>query len=236
MPTILARVAGLVLTVALCWLSSRSQNNGVLNLVLIWGAPLLAFPIAWFGRHLLDAGPPAKERAERLNVGVHYAMMIALGSAIFPAVVRVRQVPGLIIPLPQPIGYALFLITSFVTFLTVVNLAIRGLGAPFVIKLSSRLASDWMYAWTRNPMLVSALAWFLAMGLRYRSLWFVIWVVAILSPGWIWFIPEYEERELEIRFGPGYLEYKARTPRFWPRHPRVPGYSHEPLRVVPGRS
>ena len=234
MLTTLAKVAGLALTVACCWLSSRTRNN--LSLLLIWGAPLLAFPISFLGRRVLDAGPATKERAERVNITVHYAMGIALGSAIFPAVVRAQQLPGLLIPLPRPIGYALFLITSFVTFLTVVNLAVRGFGAPFVIKLSSRLASDWMYAWTRNPMLVSSLAWFFAMGLWYQSLWFVVWVVAILAPGWIWFIPEYEERELEIRFGQGYLEYKAGTPRFWPRRPRVLASLNEPLRVVPGRS
>ena len=29
------------------------------------------------------------------------------------------------------------------------------------------------------------------------------------------------ERELEIRFGKAYLEYKARTPLLWPRRPRA---------------
>ena len=230
----LAKVAGLALAVTCFWLSSLSRNN--LSLLLIWGAPLLTFPVSWLGRRLLDAGPATKERAEWVNIAVHYAIGIPLGCAIFAAVERVQESPGPLIPLPEPIGHALFLITGFVTFLTVVNLAIRGLGAPWVIKLSSRVASDWMYAWTRNPMLVAALAWFLAMGLWYRSLWFVVWVVAILSPGWLWFIPEYEERELEIRFGQPYLEYKARTPRFWPRRPRVLASANEPLRVVPGKS
>jgi protein-S-isoprenylcysteine O-methyltransferase Ste14 len=234
MLTVIAKVAGLALTVACCWLASRSRNN--LSLLLIWGAPLLTFPISFCGRRVLDAGPATKERAERVNIAVHYAMGIALGCGIFPAVVRVRQWPGPIVPLPQPIGYALFLITGFVMFLTVINLAIRGLGAPFAIKLSSRLAADWMYAWTRNPMLLCALAWFLSMGLWYRSLWFVVWVAAILAPGWIWFIPEYEERELEIRFGPGYLAYKARTPLLWPRRPRVLASLNEPVRVVLGKS
>jgi protein-S-isoprenylcysteine O-methyltransferase Ste14 len=31
----------------------------------------------------------------------------------------------------------------------------------------------------------------------------------------------YEERELEIRFGQSYREYKARTSFLWPRKPRA---------------
>jgi protein-S-isoprenylcysteine O-methyltransferase Ste14 len=30
----------------------------------------------------------------------------------------------------------------------------------------------------------------------------------------------YEERELELRFGASYLEYKSRTPMLFPRKPR----------------
>jgi len=30
----------------------------------------------------------------------------------------------------------------------------------------------------------------------------------------------FEERELEIRFGASYLEYKSRTPMLFPRRPR----------------
>ena len=43
-------------------------------------------------------------------------------------------------------------ISGLVCLLTVVNLALKGLGAPFFIQLSRRLSTDWMYAWSRNPM------------------------------------------------------------------------------------
>ena len=114
-------------------------------------------------------------------------------------------------------------ITGAATGFTVLNLAIRGLGAPFAAKLSSRLATDWMYAWTRNPMLLCTLALLVSVGLRYRSAWFVVWVIAIVSPGWIFFVRRYEERELEIRFGQPYLDYKARTAFIWPHNPKSPG-------------
>jgi protein-S-isoprenylcysteine O-methyltransferase Ste14 len=211
------RVAGLVLTVA-CWLWARDvERSRPWDLVLIWGAPLLQYPITLLGRQWLDARPDAG-RVEWASIFVHYAMMIALGVAIFPAVRSVQRQPGSL-PIPQQIGQVLVWVTALATSLTVLNLAIRGLGAPFAAKLSSRLATDWMYAWTRNPMLLCTLALLLSVGLRYRSTWFLLWVVVIVSPGWIFFVRRYEERELEIRFGTSYLEYKARTPLLWPRKP-----------------
>jgi len=213
------KIAGLALTVA-CWLWARDvQRSQAWNLTLIWCAPLLQYPITLLGRRFLDAQPVTK-RAEWISVFVHYAMMIALGVSIFPAIRMVQQQPPGVLPVPQPVGQALVWLTGFATVLTVLNLAIRGLGAPFAAKLSSKLATDWMYAWTRNPMLLCTLALLLSVGIRYRSPWFVLWVVLIVSPGWIYFVKTYEERELEVRFGPSYVAYRARTPLLWPRKPR----------------
>ncbi len=105
-------------------------------------------------------------------------------------------------------------------FLSVVNLALRGLGAPFAVKISSRLATDWMYSWTRNPMVLCTLAWMIAGALMFRSVWLMAWLAVSATPGWLFFVKRYEERELEIRFGAAYLQYKARTPFLWPRRPR----------------
>ena len=115
---------------------------------------------------------------------------------------------------------ALVILTGFAAFLTVLNLTVRGLGAPFAVKLSSKLATGWMYAWTRNPMLLCSLAWLFSLGLWYRSLRVIVWLAVSVSPGWIFFVKVYEERELQIRFGPGYEEYRRRTPLLWPRKPR----------------
>jgi protein-S-isoprenylcysteine O-methyltransferase Ste14 len=41
----------------------------------------------------------------------------------------------------------------------------------------------------------------------------------VFSPAAFMFIKFYEERELEIRFGKDYLDYKEKTPGFIPRKP-----------------
>jgi protein-S-isoprenylcysteine O-methyltransferase Ste14 len=216
----LARLAGLVLTVG-CWVWARDvQRSATWNWALIWGTPLLAFPITLAGRRFLDTRPAAA-RVQWANIAVHYAMMIVLGCAIFPAARLGQQFPGPGLPLPRQLGLALLIITGFATLMTVLNLALRGLGAPFAARLSSRLAVDWMYAWTRNPMLLSTLALLVCMGLWNQSLGFVLWVLLIVSPGWIFFVWIYEQRELDIRFGSAYRDYKARTPFLWPHRPRA---------------
>ena len=109
--------------------------------------------------------------------------------------------------------------TGAVSLLTVFNLALKGLGAPG-IALSRKLAADWFYAWTRNPMLLAGLAFFLSLGIWFQSALFVLWVLILFAPAVLFFIRVYEERELECRFGTSYLEYKSRTPMLFPRRPK----------------
>jgi protein-S-isoprenylcysteine O-methyltransferase Ste14 len=206
----IVKIVGLAL-VAGCWFWARDMVRGEQEeLALIWCAPLLQFPITLLGRRALDK-QPVRERAEKTSVLVHYAMMIALGISIFPAIQRVQQRPRGVLPFPPGLGNALVWLTACATGLTVLNLAWRGLGAPFAAKLSSRLATDWTYAWTRNPMLLCTLALLVSVGLRYRSVWLVLWAILIISPGWIYFVRVYEERELETRFGNRYTEYQQQN-------------------------
>jgi len=98
----------------------------------------------------------------------------------------------------------------------VLNLAVRGLGAPFAIALSRRLATDWLYARTRNPMVLACLVFLVALALRLRSFTLLGWTLLAAAPTWIAILKIYEERELEIRFGESYVDYKRRTPFLWP--------------------
>jgi len=109
----------------------------------------------------------------------------------------------------------LVIISGAASFLTVINLALKGFGAPFFIVLSRKLAAEWMYSWTRNPMALAGLAFFLSSGIWCQSALFVLWVLIVLAPAYVFFAKVYEEREMEIRFGASYLEYKSRTPIFF---------------------
>jgi protein-S-isoprenylcysteine O-methyltransferase Ste14 len=121
---------------------------------------------------------------------------------------------------PSGIGLALVWVSGAACLLTVVNLALKGSGAPFAIALSQRLAVDWLYAWTRNPMVLAALALLLSLGIWFQSVLFEVWALIVFTPALLFFVKVYEERELEVRFGAPYLAYKSRTPLLFPRRPR----------------
>ena len=132
-----ARILGLAVTVVCWYWAINARWSDLLTMAVIWCAPLLQYPISILGRRFLDAGP-TKARSEKTDVFVHYAMMISLGVSIFPAIRFVQQHPPGRIPIPEEVGYALTVWTSIAALGVVLNLAIRGWGAPFAAKLSSR--------------------------------------------------------------------------------------------------
>jgi len=190
-----------------------------MNLSLIVGGVLLVFPIVWLGRMILDR-QPTTSRATWITTFVHYAVGIPFGAAIIRAVTTHQDWSDWVLPVPTAIGLGLAIIAGAAFLLTVVNLALKGLGAPFAIALSRKLAVDWLYAWTRNPMVLAVLAFLLSLGIWFQSALFVLWVLILFAPALLVFVKVYEERELEIRFGASYLEYKSRTPMVFPRKPR----------------
>jgi protein-S-isoprenylcysteine O-methyltransferase Ste14 len=202
------------------WLWALNQPlSNMMNLSIIVGGVLLVFPLVWLGRVILDR-QPTTSRAVWITTFVHYAVGNLFGVAIIRAVTTHQHWSDWVLPVPVEIGLLLAIIAGAVVLLTVVNLALRGLGAPFAIALSRKLAIDWLYAWTRNPMVLAVLAFLLSLGIWFQSTLFVLWVVILFAPALLGFVKMYEERELEIRFGASYLEYKSRTPMLFPRKPR----------------
>ena len=197
----------------------NQQLSDVINISIIVGGILLIYPIAWFGRKLLDK-KPTTTRATWTNTFVHYAIVILAGAAVIRAIKTYQEWSVWLLPVPTEIGLVLVIITGVATLLTVINLAVKGLGAPFAIALSRKLAMDWLYAWTRNPMVFASLAFGFSLGIWFQSLLFVIWVIILIAPALLFMVKVYEERELEIRFGAPYLEYKSKTPMLFPRRPK----------------
>ena len=200
------------------WVLNR-QFDHVQALIIIVGGVAGVFPVVWVGRRTLDAKPTIDRTAWVTSI-VHFAIMVLLGAAIVEAARTGETWQGWVMPVPAGVGLALMMATGTALLLTVVNLALQGLGAPFAIALTRRLATNWMYAWTRNPMVLSLLAFLVSLGIWFRSFLFVLWVLALVTPAMIVYLKVYEERELEIRFGASYLEYKAKKPMLWPRKPR----------------
>ena len=215
----LVKVSLLVFIWFIWWLAAEGLLSNVMNLFIIVGGVLLTFPLVWLGRKILDQYQTIN-RAEWTTTFVHFGLGFTLGIPIVRAVITYRDWSGWVLPAPPGIGLALVIITGTAFLLVVVNLALKGCGAPTFIALSQKLVVDWLYAWTRNPMLLAVLAFFISLGIWFQSVLFVLWVIILFAPALLVFVKVYEERELEIRFGASYLEYKSRTPMLFPRRPR----------------
>jgi protein-S-isoprenylcysteine O-methyltransferase Ste14 len=215
----LVRTSLLAFIWVIWWWALNAPLSNVRNLSVIVGGILLVFPLVWLGRKILDK-QPTMSRAGWVTTFVHFALGFLLGVPIIRAVTTHQDWSGWVLPVPSEIGLALVIITGAAFLLTVVNLALKGLGAPFFMALSRKLAADWLYAWTRNPMLLAALALLLSLGIWFQSVLFVLWVLMLFAPALLVFVKVYEERELEIRFGASYLEFKSRTPMLFPRRPK----------------
>jgi protein-S-isoprenylcysteine O-methyltransferase Ste14 len=212
------RVALLVFIVSIFWWASDAPLSNGMNLSIIVGGVLLTYPLVRLGRRILDRDQTTSHVAWTTTF-VHLGLGFTLGVPLVRALTTHQDWPGWVLPVPPGIGQALVIITGAASLLVVVNLALKGFGAPFFIALSRRLAMDWLYAWTRNPMVLAGLAFFLSIGIWFRSALFVLWVLILFSPALLYFVKVYEERELELRFGASYLEYKSKTPMLVPRKP-----------------
>lgn len=199
------------------WFASRPPKLFIDLTVALAGA-LAVIPLVLVGRKILDSQPTVKQ-AERVTTILHYFLAILLGTSIISATRFGLNSTEWVVPISPSLGLILMIVGGFLLVLVIFNLILKGLGAPFAISLTRVVATQWLYAWTRNPMILSALAFLVGLGLWLRSAIFLVWLLAVLSPAIFVFLKVYEERELEIRFGSNYLDYKERTPMFIPRRP-----------------
>jgi protein-S-isoprenylcysteine O-methyltransferase Ste14 len=216
----LVRVALVVFIWLIWWVVGNATLSESVNLFILAGGVLLTYPLVWLGRKILDRDP-TKNRVAWVTTFVHLNLGFTFGIPIIRAIITHEDWVGWVLPVPSGIGLALVVVTGTAFLLVVWNLALKGSGAPFFIALSQKLAVDWLYAWTRNPMVLAALSLLLSLGIWFQSALFVLWVLILFAPALLFFEKVYEERELEFRFGASYLEYKSKTPMLLPRKPRV---------------
>jgi protein-S-isoprenylcysteine O-methyltransferase Ste14 len=103
-------------------------------------------------------------------------------------------------------------------FMGVTNKLLRALGSgtnAFI--LTKRVVNDDVYKRTRNPMSLGF--YLLALGAAFisGSSFATLAVAVLVIPAHLLFLKYFEEKELELRFGDPYLEYKKSVPFLMPR-------------------
>ncbi|PKO05024.1 MAG: hypothetical protein CVU41_14025 [Chloroflexi bacterium HGW-Chloroflexi-3] len=114
------------------------------------------------------------------------------------------------------IGGIMVLIGAIYAFRSIISQLTRARGTPLPMMATQKLLIDGPFKQSRNPMGFGAITMYLGMAIVVGSLSSLIMVLLFLLLLILW-IKKVEEKELEIRFGQDYVNYKNSTPFMLPR-------------------
>jgi len=113
-------------------------------------------------------------------------------------------------------GAGFGLLGAFFGFSSVRAQVETGSGTPLPMMPTQRLVVKPPFTYCRNPMTLGTIFGYLGVGVWLGSV-SAIGIVAALGGLLLLYVRFVEEKELEARFGPDYLEYKRITPFLLPR-------------------
>lgn len=190
---------------------------GVLGVVaFVLGTVILG---VWLRRNPSVA---AADQASRVMHALFFAGLGApfLVATVYPGLTRLDGIAGLE-PLPwRPLTLVVGLLVSVpgVYLLGVSNrlLRARGHGAN-AFRLTKQIVGHEIYGHTRNPMSLGYYLAALGLSLLVGSTVLTLYVLVGLIPAHLFFLRFFEERELELRFGEPYRQYRQTVPFLIPR-------------------
>ncbi|MCQ3938629.1 MAG: hypothetical protein DPW18_16505 [Chloroflexi bacterium] len=168
---------------------------------------------------------PSRKNAEKSSRIMHFLFFAGqvippIVGFFTPGIAHFDELVGLK-PLP---GKLLFLVAGIllaipgIYFSGITNKLLRSIGnGTNAFVLTRRVVNDDVYKRTRNPMSLGF--YLLSLGAAFISgSTFATFAVAFgIIPSHVLFIKYFEEKELELRFGESYLEYKRNVPFLIPR-------------------
>ena len=110
----------------------------------------------------------------------------------------------------------IFLIALFLIGWSVLNF-FQAKGTPVPFNPPPRLVTTGPYAYVRNPMLTGVFALLFCLGALFGSISLLVVFTPLFILINVWELKVIEEPELEKRLGVDYIEYRKRTPMFFPR-------------------
>ncbi|MFX4261887.1 methyltransferase family protein [Pelotomaculum propionicicum] len=166
----------------------------------------------WLKRH------PSKNAAEITSRIMHFFIIIAwvipigTGFTMLTEYDELLSMPSLPFPMISQVTGALVMLIGFGFF--VISIAVlldRGGGLP-AFELTNKLAAKDIYKHTRNPMSLGVYLICIGLSILGGSTFFILWSLIVIIPAHVFFLKYFEERELEIRFGDPYREYRRKVP------------------------
>jgi protein-S-isoprenylcysteine O-methyltransferase Ste14 len=114
----------------------------------------------------------------------------------------------------------LFLALGFVIDAWIIVTFRRASGTPMPFNPPSKLITTGIYAHVRNPMADAGILIGEGLGFLFGSISLTLIFIPLLTLLGFLYLKAVEERELELRFGREYLEYRKKVPMFIPKFRR----------------
>ena len=190
------------------------------------------FVISSFGLGILLRIINSKKAAEIITRVMHFIVIFSLSFPLLYVIFdpsnilhfdELLSIPSLPFPtISKIIAIVMMFIGIGFIILSVGSLLFRGQGFPLMI-LTEKLADNSLYKRTRNPMMLGLFLTLIGIGLLVGSSFFTLWSLIGFIPAIIFWLKFVEERELEMRFGQPYREYKQRVPFLFPSFRKMTG-------------
>lgn len=108
------------------------------------------------------------------------------------------------------IGGIMVLVGATYALWSIISQLTRASGTPLPMMATQKLLIDGPFKQSRNPMGFGAICMYLGMAIIVGSLFSILIVILFLLLLVLW-LKKVEEKELEIRFGQDYVDYKKST-------------------------
>lgn len=168
---------------------------------------------------------PSQSNADRTSRVMHVLFFAGLSgpfliAIVYPGLANLDELVG-IGPLPlRPLTVAAGLIVGLpgLFLLAVTNRMLRALGnGANAFRLTKQVVEQGIYRRTRNPMSLGYYLGALGLSLLVGSTLLTLYVLLAIIPAHLFFLKFFEERELELRFGDPYRQYRREVPFLIPR-------------------
>lgn len=143
------------------------------------------------------------------------SILLVIAAAIY--LDYLLQLPKLLSrPLSLIISVPLMGIGAIIAMWSILSF-LRARGTPVPLSPPPMLVTTGPYGYVRNPMVSGLILEILGIGFWFRSISMVFILTPILILLAIFELKNIEEPELEKRLGQTYIEYKKKTPMFFPK-------------------
>ena len=168
---------------------------------------------------------PSERACKTTTMALHFIAFVAFllpvfigifypGLSTYDELLGIQSLPYK--PLRAAVGA--ILIPIAILFVAISNFALLNYGhGQAAFFLTKNVVHGYVYKLTRNPMSLGFYLGCLALGFLSGSTYFTLWLLIEVIPAHIFYLKFFEERELELRFGKSYVEYKERVPFLIPQ-------------------